>query len=69
MFFRTDLALERRDIYRKANNLEDEIPGIKYNVEKIGKPKITTEEITTKEGEEALNKKKPKYRKLYNYRC
>lgn len=57
MFFRTDLALERRDIYRKANNLEDEIPGIKYNVENIGKNKITRVEITSKEGEEALNKK------------
>lgn len=57
MFFRTDLALERRDIYRKANNLEDEIPGIKYNVENIGKTKITKVEITSKEGEEALNKK------------
>ena len=57
MFFRTDLALERRDIYRKANNLEDEIPGIKYNVENIGKNKITRVEIISKEGEEALNKK------------
>lgn len=57
MFFRTDLALERRDIYRKANNLEDEIPGIKYNVENIGKNKITRVEITSKEGEDALNKK------------
>lgn len=57
MFFRTDLALERRDIYRKANNLEDEIPGIKYNVENIGENKITRVEITSKEGEEALNKK------------
>ena len=57
MFFRTDLALERRDIYRKAKNLEDEIPGIKYNVENIGKTKITRVEITSKEGEEALNKK------------
>ena len=42
MFFRTDLALERRDIYRKANNLEDEIPGIKYNVEN-GRVDITIE--------------------------
>lgn len=57
MFFRTDLALERRDIYRKANNLENEIPGIEYNVENIGKNKITRVEITSKEGEEALNKK------------
>ena len=26
--FKTDLADERRYIYRKANNLSDEIPGI-----------------------------------------
>ena len=26
--FRTDLADERRDIYKKANKLEDEVPGI-----------------------------------------
>ena len=37
--------------------MEDEIPGIKYNVENIGKNKITRVEITSKEGEEALNKK------------
>ena len=28
MNFRTDLADERRDIYRKANKLENEVPGI-----------------------------------------
>ena len=27
--FRTDLASERRDIYKKANKLENEIDGIK----------------------------------------
>ncbi len=26
--FRTDLATERREVYQKANNLENEIPGI-----------------------------------------
>lgn len=26
--FRTDLANERRDIYRKANKLAEEIPGV-----------------------------------------
>ena len=26
--FRTDLADERRDLFRKANHLENEIPGI-----------------------------------------
>ena len=28
MFFRTDMAVERRDIYRTANKLEEEINGI-----------------------------------------
>ena len=26
--FRTDLATERREIYRKANKIENEIPGV-----------------------------------------
>ncbi len=26
--FRTDLATERREIYRKANKIEKEIPGV-----------------------------------------
>ena len=26
--FRTDLALERRDVYKKANNIKGEIDGI-----------------------------------------
>ena len=28
MFFRTDMAVERRDLYRTANKIEDEIKGI-----------------------------------------
>ena len=57
MFFRTDLALERRDIYKKANKLEDEIPGVLCEVENKENAKITRVQITSKEGEEALNKK------------
>ena len=57
MFFRTDLALERRDIYKKANKLEDEIEGVLCEVETKGENKITRVEITNKKGEEALNKK------------
>ncbi len=29
--FRTDMADERRDIYKKANNIENEVPGIEVN--------------------------------------
>ena len=57
MFFRTDMAIERRDIFRKANKLETEIPGIECNEENLENMKITRVEIKTKEGEEALNKK------------
>ena len=32
--FRTDLASERRDLYQKANNLENEIEGIESTKEK-----------------------------------
>lgn len=32
--FRTDLALERRDVYKKANNIKGEIDGILSKVKK-----------------------------------
>ena len=55
--FRTDLADERREIFRKANNLEKEIDGIETEVEKEGeKIKITKVRITDKSGEEAIGK-------------
>ena len=34
MIFRTDLALERREVYKKAQAIEDEIEGIECNEEK-----------------------------------
>ena len=34
MEFRTDMADERRDLYKKANNLEDEIVGLECEEEK-----------------------------------
>lgn len=42
--FRTDLALERRDLYRKANNLDKEIDGIKTEEEENG-PRIRTARV------------------------
>ena len=55
--FRTDLASERRDIYRKANSLENEIDGIESEKKKK-KKKISVErvKITNKQGEEAIGK-------------
>ena len=56
MFFITDMADERRDIYRKANNLDDEINGIKCELVENDMAKITRVEILDLEGEKALNK-------------
>lgn len=42
--FRTDLALERRDLYKKANNLDKEIDGIKTEEEENG-PRIRTSRV------------------------
>lgn len=54
--FRTDLALERRDIYQKANNL-NQIDGVESTEEKINeKLKVTRVEITNQNGEKAIGK-------------
>lgn len=55
--FRTDLALERRDLYKKANNLENEVQGIETQEEVIGeKLKVSRVKVLDKQGEEAINK-------------
>ena len=55
--FRTDLADERRDIFRKANNIENEVSGVetenKQNGENIS---ITKVKILNEEGANALGK-------------
>ena len=53
--FRTDLASERRDLYRKANSIEKEINGIESEKEEINE-KISIEkvQITNEEGEKAI---------------
>ena len=54
--FRTDLASERRDIYQKANNLE-EIDGIEAEQEEISENiKIERVKITNDRGEKAIGK-------------
>ena len=57
MFFRTDMAIERRDLYKNANKLEDEIKGIECEEEKIEDITVTRVKIKDKEGENALQKK------------
>jgi spore protease len=63
MNFRTDLALERRDIYRKANNISNEVDGIKTEEEQLNENlRITRVKVLNENGEQAIRKKK---RKLY----
>ena len=59
--FRTDLASERKEIYKKANNLE-EIDGIETNQEEIDENiKVERVKITNENGEKAIGKAKGNY--------
>ena len=59
--FRTDLASERKEIYQKANNLE-EIDGIETNKEDIDENlKVERVKITNENGEKAIGKPKGNY--------
>ena len=55
--FRTDLASERRDIYQKANNLENTIDGIESQKEEIDE-NISVErvKVTNENGQNAIGK-------------
>ena len=59
---RTDLASERRDLYKKANSIENEIQGIESEKEQINE-KISVErvKITNQEGEKAIGKPQGSY--------
>jgi len=60
--FRTDLADERRDLYRKANKIENEIQGIETEEQEITeKIKVTRVKITNEQGEQAIGKKRGNY--------
>lgn len=62
MNFRTDLALERRDLYRRANNISDEVNGLQTEEETIGETvKITRVKVLNEAGEQAIGKKKGNY--------
>lgn len=55
--FRTDLAVERKEIYRKANQLEDEISGIETEEEKINDNiQVSRVKVTNEQGEQAIGK-------------
>lgn len=54
---RTDLALENREIYRSAQKLEDEIPGIETEIDDSDNDILITKvKILTNEGANALGK-------------
>lgn len=60
--FRTDLALERRDLYKKANNIENEVDGIETEEEKVDEDiKITRVKVLNENGENAIGKKVGNY--------
>ena len=60
--FRTDLADERRDLYRKANKIENEINGVETEEEQINeKIKVTRVKITNEQGEQAIGKARGSY--------
>ena len=55
--FRTDLALERRDLYNKVHNVEKDIDGIETQEEKLGDDiNIARVEVTNQNGAEAIGK-------------
>ena len=55
MNFRTDMAVERRDIYRKAKN-KDEIPGISVKEEFYDECNVTHVKVENKDGSDAIGK-------------
>ena len=60
--FRTDLALERRDLYNKAHNVEKDIDGIETEEEQVGdKIKVSRVKITNENGEQAIGKPQGNY--------
>lgn len=60
--FRTDLALERRDLYRKAHNLENEVEGIETEEEKISDDLVISRvKVSNEKGEEAIGKPRGNY--------
>lgn len=55
MDFRTDLALERNEVYKKQNNLQ-QIEGVDIENDVKDEVEISRIKITNEEGEKALNK-------------
>ena len=57
--FRTDLALERRDLFKKANNIENEVDGLKTQEETFDNNiKVSRVKVLNENGEQAIGKRK-----------
>ena len=54
--FRTDLAVERNDIYKRVNNIQNEIDGVKIENESQEDIEISRVRIISEEGEKKLGK-------------
>lgn len=60
--FRTDMADERKDLYKKANNIENEVDGIEAQEEKIDDNiNVTRVKVINENGENAIGKKRGEY--------
>lgn len=60
--FRTDLVDERRDIFRKANKIENEIEGLETEESVISdKLKVTRVKITNEQAEQSIGKRRGNY--------
>lgn len=60
--FRTDLALERRDLYNKAHNIEKDIDGIETEKENVNENiLISRVKVINEKGEEAIGKPQGNY--------
>lgn len=60
--FRTDLVDERRDIFKKANKIENEIEGLEIEENEISeKLKVTRVKITNEQAEQSIGKKMGNY--------
>ena len=56
------MADERRDLYKKANKIENEVNGVEAEEEQItDKIKVTRVKITDEQGEQAIGKKQGNY--------
>jgi len=54
--FRTDLADERTDIFKKNNNITDNVDGIETNIREEGNIKITEVKVTNENGANSIGK-------------